>query len=180
MKCISLSFFLWLSCSVSLAAPRGAVSQRDLEKAVTKLLGADERILRLSDLEPDAKTEFESQKGSQGPGLVCVDTDDAKTACGVLTVDKSGKNKSCRRFLVIGDVLSNSAKAEAVEDFRKDTAKRTNVFVVKWPKSKLQNRGQGPDTVEMKSDGISRVIEGQSNLVIFYDKGNLNKVSISD
>lgn len=156
------------------------LSPNELEKKISSKISKDERVLVLKDLDEESKASFEKSGNLQGPGFVCGKFDDSEYSCGVLTVSKKKAPKAAQRFVFIKNIGGKKASLQLIEDFRKDKALRTNVFLTLQKKSLLKNRGERVEEVDMPVDGVSRTIEGQSNLVIFYKDKDLMKVWTSD
>lgn len=161
------------------SVPKGILVSETKEK-IEKVL-TDERILKLSDLDEDTSEYFlESAKNAE-PGIVCgAFMNENQTSCVVLLVSKNSKSRGSKRLIFIKDIANVSQISETIEDYSSEKRLTTNMFVTFQKKAILENRGEGPSTVQMSQDGVLRIAYGQSALVLFWDKERIQRVWTAD
>lgn len=152
----------------------------EIKKSIEKQL-IGERILELGDLDSGTKKYFLSLSEHGDPGLICdyfiVKSD---LSCFVLTVDKKSKKHGSKKFIFIKNVKAKELIFETVEDYSSDKRETTNMFLVPQKQEKIPSRGEGPDFIEMTNDGVQRIANEQSAVVVFWDKDALKKVWTAD
>lgn len=161
------------------SVPKGILVSETKEK-IEKVL-TEERILKLTDLDEDTREYFQESAKNAEPGIVCgAFINENQTSCVVLLVSANPKSRGSKRLIFIKDIANISQVSETIEDYSSEKRQTTNMFVTFKKKAILENRGEGPSTVQMSQDGVLRIAYGQSALVLFWDKEHIQKVWTAD
>jgi hypothetical protein len=141
----------------------------------------NERILEIADLDDDTREYFQKFVKNPEPGIVCgTFMNEDQNSCLVLLVRRNSENLGSKRLVFVKDILNAPQFLETIEDYSLETRQTTNILLSFQKKAIIENRGEGPSTVQMSQDGVMRVAYGQSSFVLFWDKGYMQKIWTAD
>jgi hypothetical protein len=154
------------------------ISADSLDSKIAQIIPGT-RVLQARDLTIDAADLFASEKSKDGPGKVCGNfLEDTEKSCMVMIVRPTGSNIKLEKLILIKNIQKFDGTFETVEDYVSETRETNNGYIVSKAKGTFKN--SDGESIKMSRNGVLRVFEGQSAVVIFYNDRSLHKEWISD